>query len=89
MLCTLPTTGVGHFALKSASPQVRKLFFVVPQHKLRFSKEQLRSLRFKLIDATFNRKFYEWIWYIKSFNSVVVMSFARKPEYPGLNPGKI
>ncbi len=51
---------VGHVALKSASPQV---FLVAPQRKLRFSKAQLRSLRFKLLDVTFNRNFYDWIWY--------------------------
>jgi hypothetical protein len=28
--------------------QVRKFIFVAPQHKLKFSKTQLRSLRFKL-----------------------------------------
>ncbi len=32
--------------------QVRKLFFVAPQHKLRFSKAQLRSLRFNILDGT-------------------------------------
>ncbi len=32
--------------------QVRKLFFVAPQRKLRFSKAQLRSLRLKILDAT-------------------------------------
>jgi hypothetical protein len=41
---------VGHIALKSASPED---FFVAPQRKLRFSKAQLRSLRFKVLDATF------------------------------------
>jgi hypothetical protein len=46
----------GHVALKSASPQV---FFVAPQRKLRFSKVQLRSLCFKLLDATFNSNFYD------------------------------
>jgi hypothetical protein len=43
------------------------MFFVVaPQRKLSFSKPQMRSLhslRFKLLDATFNRNFYDWIWY--------------------------
>jgi hypothetical protein len=33
--------------------QVRKFSFVAPQRKLRFSKAQLRSLRFKFLDATF------------------------------------
>jgi hypothetical protein len=42
--------------------QVRKLFFVAPQRKLRFSKAHLRSLRFQILDATFNRNFYDWIW---------------------------
>jgi hypothetical protein len=46
---------------KSAS-----FFLVAPQRKLMFSKAQLRSLRFKLLDATFNRDFYEWIWYGKT-----------------------
>jgi hypothetical protein len=58
---------VGHIALKSASPQVRKLFFVVPQRKLRSSQAQLRSLRFKILGATFKRNFYDWIWYGKTF----------------------
>jgi hypothetical protein len=40
---------VGHIAPKSANPQA---FFVAPQRKLRFSKAQLRSLRFKILDAT-------------------------------------
>jgi hypothetical protein len=31
-----------------------------------FSKAQLRSLYFKLLDTTFNRNFYYWIWYGKS-----------------------
>jgi hypothetical protein len=43
---------------KSAS-----FFFVAPQHKLRLSKAQLRSLRLKILDATFNHNFYDWIWY--------------------------
>ncbi len=47
LYCPIPR--VGHVALKSASPQV---FFVAPERKLRFSKAQLRSLRFKLLDAT-------------------------------------
>jgi hypothetical protein len=48
-------TRVGHVALKSASPQV--FFFDLQQCKLRFSEAQLRSLRFKLLDATFNCNF--------------------------------
>jgi hypothetical protein len=32
--------------------QVRKVFFVAPQCKLRFSKAQLRSLRFKTLNGT-------------------------------------
>ncbi len=60
---------------KSASPQA---FFVAPQRKLRFSKAQLRSLRFKILDATFNRNFYVCIWYgethLERYNSVVVVS---------------
>ncbi len=43
---------------KSAS-----FFVVAPQRNLRFSKAQLRSLRSKLLDASFNRNFYDWIWY--------------------------
>jgi hypothetical protein len=43
---------VGHVALKSVNPQARKFFVVVPQRKLRLSKAQLRSLRFKILDAT-------------------------------------
>jgi hypothetical protein len=35
---------------KSTSPQVCKLFFDAPQLKRRFSKAQLQSLRFKLLD---------------------------------------
>ncbi len=38
--------------------QVRKFILVAPQRKLRSKKAQLRSLRFKLLDATFNRNFY-------------------------------
>ncbi len=38
--------------------QVRKFIFVAPQRKLWFSKAQLRSLRFKLLDETFNRNFF-------------------------------
>jgi hypothetical protein len=48
----IATTRVGHIALKSASPQVLKLFFVAPQRILRFSKAKLRSLRLKILDAT-------------------------------------
>jgi hypothetical protein len=48
----LETLKVGHIALKSASPQVRKLFFVVPQRKLSLSKAQLLSLCFKILDST-------------------------------------
>jgi hypothetical protein len=33
--------------------QARKLFFVAPERKFRFSKAQLRSLHFKNLDATF------------------------------------
>jgi hypothetical protein len=40
---------VGPIALKSASPQA---FFVAPQSKFRFSKAQLRSLHFKILDGT-------------------------------------
>jgi hypothetical protein len=47
--------------------QVRKHFFVAPQRKFRFSKVQLRSLSFKILDATFNRNFYEWIWYGETY----------------------
>jgi hypothetical protein len=43
------TSRVGHIALKSASPQAS---LVAPQCKLRFSKAQLCSLRFKILDAT-------------------------------------
>jgi hypothetical protein len=57
---TVPTSRVGHNALKSASPQA---FVVAPQRKLRSSKAQLRSLRFKILGATFNLNFYDWIWY--------------------------
>jgi hypothetical protein len=39
----------GLVALKSQ--QVRKFTLVAPQRKLRFSKAQLRSLHFKLLDA--------------------------------------
>jgi hypothetical protein len=45
---------------KSASPHV---IFVALQRKLRFSKAQLRSLSFKLLDTTFNRNFYDFIRY--------------------------
>jgi hypothetical protein len=41
----------GHVALKSVSPQDREFIFVLPQLKIRFSKAQLRSLRFKLLDV--------------------------------------
>jgi hypothetical protein len=66
--CTLclacSVSRVGHYALKSASPQA---FFVAPQRKLRFSKAQLPSLRFKILDATFNHNFYDWIWYGETY----------------------
>jgi hypothetical protein len=55
----VPLNRVGHIALDSASPQVRKLFFLAPQRKLRSSKAQLRSLRFKILGATLNRNFYQ------------------------------
>jgi hypothetical protein len=45
-----------HVALKGSSPQVRKFIFVAPQRKLRSPEAQLRSLRFKHIVATLNRK---------------------------------
>jgi hypothetical protein len=45
---------------KSTSPQA---FFPAPQHKLRSSETQLRSLRFKILAATFNHNFYDWTWY--------------------------
>jgi hypothetical protein len=48
---------VGHIALKSESPQA---FFSCAATQL---KAQLRSLRFKILDATFNRNFYHRIWY--------------------------
>jgi hypothetical protein len=48
----------------------------VPQRKLRFSKAQLRSLRFKLLNATFNRNFYEWIWYGTLNSSKAQLRFA-------------
>jgi hypothetical protein len=47
--------------------QARKLFFVAPQRKLRFSKAQLRSLSFQILGATFNRIFYDWIWYGETY----------------------
>jgi hypothetical protein len=47
-------TDVIRVAPKILSPQVRKFIFVAPQSKLRFSKAQLR---FKLLDAPFNRNF--------------------------------
>jgi ribosomal protein L32 len=37
--------------------QVSKFIFVVPQRKLSFSKAQLRSLCFKLLDAIFMTSF--------------------------------
>ncbi len=55
---------VGHIAMKSASPQA---FFLAPQRKLRSLKAQLRSLRFKILDATFNRNFYHRICYGDTF----------------------
>jgi hypothetical protein len=74
---------VGHIALKSASPQVRKFFFLVPQRKLRSSKAQLRSLRFKILSATFMTGFgMVLLNYVGSY-SVVVKSSAWKTE--GLN----
>jgi hypothetical protein len=39
--------------------QVSKFIFVAPQRKLRFSKAQMCSLRFKLLYAIFNYNFYE------------------------------
>jgi hypothetical protein len=54
---------VGHIALKSASPQVRKLFFVAPQRKLKFSKAQLRFFRFKILDTTLIATFMaQFVW---------------------------
>jgi hypothetical protein len=41
----------------------RKFIFVAPQRKLGFLKAQLQSLRSELLDATFNRNFYDCIWY--------------------------
>jgi hypothetical protein len=48
---------VGHITMKSTSLQVRKLFIVAPQRKRRSSKAQLRSLRFKILRATFVTSF--------------------------------
>jgi hypothetical protein len=71
----LPEGRVGHVALKSASPQVRKFCFVAPQRKLRFSKEQLLSLRFKLLDATFMTGFSMVEFFaIGSYSAVVKSS---------------
>jgi hypothetical protein len=53
----------GHVARKCASLQDRKFIFVALQRKLRSSKAQLRSLRLKLLEATFNRNFYDCNWY--------------------------
>jgi hypothetical protein len=73
---TVPKCRVGHIALKSASPQA--FFFVAPQCKLRFFKAQLCSLRFKILDVTFIRNFYDWIRYVEVVkicsHSVVVKS---------------
>jgi hypothetical protein len=44
-----------------------KLFFVAPQCKPRSSKAQLPSLRFNILDATFNSNFYNWIWYGENY----------------------
>jgi hypothetical protein len=42
-------------------------FFVAQQRKLKSSKAQLRSLRFKILGTTFNRNFYDWIWYGETY----------------------
>jgi hypothetical protein len=60
-------TRVGNVALKSASPQARKFFFVASQRNRRFSKAQLRSLHFKLLDTIFNHNFYDWIRYGETY----------------------
>jgi hypothetical protein len=46
---------------------VRKLFFVAPQRKHRFSKAQLRSLRFTIFRRNFNHNFYDWLWYGETY----------------------
>ncbi len=65
--------------------QVRKLFFVALQCKLRFLKVQLRSLHFKILDTTFMTGFgmMKFI-YIGSY-SVVVKSIAWQSEGLGEN----
>jgi hypothetical protein len=45
---------VGHIVLKNPIPEA---FFVAPQRKLRFSKTQLLSLRFKMLDITLTSAF--------------------------------
>ncbi len=74
---------VGQVALKSASPQVHKLFFVAPQRKLRLSKAQLRSLLFILIDATFISYFFEWIWYGESYFTCLNWTSLRSGQFRG------
>jgi hypothetical protein len=74
---------VGHIALKSVSPLA---FFVAPQSKLRFSKAQLRSLHFNILDATLIATFMNGFGMVgiilTGSHSVVVESSARNSEDP-------
>jgi hypothetical protein len=45
-------TNVQSWAYCAEERKSASFFFVAPQRKLRFSKAQLRSLRFKILDAT-------------------------------------
>jgi hypothetical protein len=49
----LPLTQSWACCTEERKSQDHKFFVVVLQRKLRFSKAQLHSLRFKLLDATF------------------------------------
>jgi hypothetical protein len=55
--------------------QVRKFIFVALQRKFRFSKALLCSLHFKLLEATFNRKF------ITQFGSKILLSGLESCEH--------
>jgi hypothetical protein len=73
--------------------QVRKLFSVAPQRKLRFSKAQLRSLHFKTLETTLIETFMTGFSMVQSVSissyRAVVKSSAYYSEGPGSNLAKI
>jgi hypothetical protein len=62
ILAHRPTTLKVHAAKVCMLREERKFILVAPQCKLRFSKAQLRSLRFKIFDATFMTSFGTKLW---------------------------